>query len=375
MKRMQRTSLGVCALVLVASAVDAQVTDHLECFKVRDTLKLAATVDLDVPPFGAQAGCKVSSTKLYCVRAAKSVVSATDRATGAQITPLPFSAAPTPDDRICYKLKCSAPATPIPNQQATDQFGSRTFARFKASMLCTPAVRSATFCGDGTIQAGEDCEGGNLGGASCASLGFSDGGTLACTADCRFDTSGCRCQAFPATGQVTCWDSAGNLIACAGTGHDGDVRAGAALAYADNGDGTITDVNTGLTWEKKSDDGSIHDQDDTYTWADAFAVHVAGLNTASFAGHTDWRVPNVKELQSIVDYELFNPSIHPVFDTGCMPGCDVLSCSCTLADYYWSSTTYAGSPSDAWTPYFYVGLVYADYKTTSHSVRAVRGGS
>ena len=36
--------------------------------------------------------------------------------------------------------------------------------------------------------------------------------------------------------------------------------------FVDNGDGTITDTKTGLQWEKKSDDGTIHDQDDTYTW-------------------------------------------------------------------------------------------------------------
>ena len=77
------------------------------------------------------------------------------------------------------------------------------------------------------------------------------------------------------------------MVACAGTGHDGEIQAGATLAYVDNDDGTITDLNTGLMWEKKSDDGTIHDPDTTYTWDDAFAVHVAGLNTASFAGHTD----------------------------------------------------------------------------------------
>ena len=54
------------------------------------------------------------------------------------------------------------------------------------------------------------------------------------------------------------------------------------------------DVNTGLMWEKLSDDGSIHDRDNLYTWDDAFAVKVATLNSGSFAGRTDRRVPNVK---------------------------------------------------------------------------------
>jgi hypothetical protein len=48
---------------------------------------------------------------------------------------------------------------------------------------------------------------------------------------------------------------------------DGTVGAGGALRYADNGDGTISDLNTGLMWEKKSDDGSIHDKDDVHSWS------------------------------------------------------------------------------------------------------------
>src|SRR5439155_23732926 len=66
--------------------------------------------------------------------------------------------------------------------------------------------------------------------------------------------SGCGCP-LPATGQTTCWDSNGNVISCAGTGEDGELRKGAPLAYADHGDGTVADVNTGLVWEKLSDDG------------------------------------------------------------------------------------------------------------------------
>jgi len=45
-----------------------------------------------------------------------------------------------------------------------------------------------------------------------------------------------------------------------------DAQAGATLSYTDNGDGTITDNNTRLMWEKKDDSGGIHDQDNGYTW-------------------------------------------------------------------------------------------------------------
>src|SRR5207244_11210691 len=111
------------------------------------------------------------------------------------------------------------------------------------------------------------------------------------------------------------------------------LQKGAPLSYTDNGDGTITDNNTGLMWEKLSMDGSVHDVSNTYTWANAFAQHVATLNGTSFAGHTDWRVPNVKELQNIV------PAVSPAFNNNCTSGCTVLTCSCTASSGYWSSTT------------------------------------
>jgi hypothetical protein len=234
-------------------------------------------------------------------------------------------------------------------------------------------------CSDGTKNGSEQCDGLDLGGASCNSLGYTMGGTLGCTAACQYDISPC-CQGDsqdgPATGQTTCWNTAGTVIPCAGTGHDGDVQAGAALAYADNGDGTVTDLNTGLMWEKKSDDGSIHDKDTTYTWDDAFAVHVAGLNSGTFAGHADWRVPNVKELVSIVNYAIPYPGpiVDAAFNTGCAPVCTVTTCSCTQPQPYWSSTTYPGSPNFAWFVYFFDGGTVPNTKITTYSVRGVRGG-
>jgi hypothetical protein len=183
----------------------------------------------------------------------------------------------------------------------------------------------------------------------------------------------CDESLFPATGQTTCWNSAGTVIPCAGTGQDGDIQAGATLRYRDLGNGTIKDRVTKLIWEKKSDDGSIHDVGNTYSWANAFASHVAGLNAANFAGRNDWRVPNVKELPSIIDYETFNPGVDPAFNNGCTTGCTVLTCSCTAASAYWSSSTNADSPSDAWVVFFGGNVFDAD-KSDSTVVRAVRGG-
>ncbi|MGH8013763.1 MAG: hypothetical protein ACREQ4_14820, partial [Candidatus Binataceae bacterium] len=64
-------------------------------------------------------------------------------------------------------------------------------------------------------------------------------------------------QRFPATGQTTSYVA----------GDDGAIRAGAPLRYRDNGDGTITDENTKLMWEKKDQaSGGLHNWDNTYPW-------------------------------------------------------------------------------------------------------------
>ena len=177
------------------------------------------------------------------------------------------------------------------------------------------------------------------------------------------------------TAQTTCWDSSGNVIPCAGTGQDGDLRRGEPRAYQDNGDGTIRDQRTALTWEKLSDDGSIHDKDAMYTWAQAFEK-IDDLNTPPcFAGFCDWRLPNVMELQTLVSWGNFDPSVSAPFDTGCVPGCTVLTCSCTLVSGYWSSTSAEHKPANAHVVGFGTGNVFNVPKTTTDSVRAVRGGS
>ncbi|MCX5667782.1 MAG: DUF1566 domain-containing protein [Candidatus Omnitrophica bacterium] len=152
--------------------------------------------------------------------------------------------------------------------------------------------------------------------------------------------------------------------------------------------GTVTDNATGLMWEQKTDDGTIHDYNDTattpppatkstYTWANAFDVFlngslnnptgntVLGLNTIKFANHDDWRIPNAKELESIVRHSGSAPYIDSIFTT---------SPYYTQSNAYWSSTTRIALDTFAYYVYFYSGTAYVDLKTSAYCVRAVRGG-
>jgi hypothetical protein len=184
------------------------------------------------------------------------------------------------------------------------------------------------------------------------------------------------------TGQTACFSGFNsNPISCPGSGRDGEFQRGLDRNYVDNGDGTITDVRTGLMWEKLSDDGSIHDTDNNYSWGDAYAYKIAGLNAIGFAGYTDWRLPNVNELQSLLNYGVAGyPAVSPALQAGCVPGCSVLTCSCSWRVGYthgifWTSSTYQSAPFYLWTVAVYDGSVGYEARNEVRHARAVRGGS
>ncbi|MBI3249560.1 MAG: DUF1566 domain-containing protein [Deltaproteobacteria bacterium] len=132
----------------------------------------------------------------------------------------------------------------------------------------------------------------------------------------------------------------------------------------DNGDGTLTDANTGLTWERKNNNGGLHDKHNIYTWETATGTWISDVNAeggTGYAGYSDWRVPTAQELQSLLDYSRFGPAIDPVVGH-------------TVAFYYWSSTLFAFNPSYAWDVNFDGGGVGVDFKIGPGCIRAVRGG-
>jgi len=178
-------------------------------------------------------------------------------------------------------------------------------------------------------------------------------------------------------GSITCLDAAdtnGDLSIDA----PGDTGQCAPTTFTDNGNGTITDDDLGLTWEKLSNDGSVHQFTATHDLPDALAK-VASLNATSFAGHTDWRLPTVRELHTLLRPGPA-PLVDPIFDDGCVAGCTVTTCSCTSSSVFdedtWSSTAFPFNPNAFWTVDFRTlgadAGVAGELDSDANHVRAVR---
>lgn len=264
---------------------------------------------------------------------------------------------------------------------------------------CLSDPGTPQLCGNGVLDADEDCDQSNLGGATCVGLGFA-GGSLGCAAGCALDLGGCWPERF-----------------------------------VDHGDGTITDRESGLMWEKKVSLGGgtnfadLQDADNTYRWSgicsgattkrcqpdsasaaaclagvqgDASACDactgaegvcnvstpgitvwqwIEALNAANFAGYGDWRIPSRAELETLLrlDFDAWTaPLIAAAFHgTSCGAGClDVTdpACACTRSDNSWSRSSYEVSPTFAWVTNFSSGALTTNSKTLSAGIRAVRGG-
>jgi hypothetical protein len=195
-----------------------------------------------------------------------------------------------------------------------------------------------------------------------------------------------------ATGQTTSYgaDKNDGIAGEVPVPDDGAFRKGLPQSFTDNGNGTITDNNTGLMWEKKDYETELHVFRRTYRWSGDgtqetiwdWLDDVNAEGGTGFAGYNDWRIPNVTELLSIMNYGA--RQAQPVFNNNCTYPCSVTTCSCSAAETsYWSSTTAAGLATYAWIVQVggAVGIdvknnpnPYAERDLELYVVRAVRGG-
>jgi hypothetical protein len=185
---------------------------------------------------------------------------------------------------------------------------------------------------------------------------------------------------LPETGQTTCYDDSGNVIICSHTGQDGDIRAGVAWPsprFTDNGDGTMTDNLTGLMWLRNANcisseypafgiDGIAGNG--AVTWQHALDF-VAGINDGTYthcgAGYTDWRLPNVNELESLVNLEESNIATW-LADQG-FTNLQLVAVADLESNHYWSSTSKANREIEAYRVHMkYGGMGYVNKRLNEY---------
>ena len=238
--------------------------------------------------------------------------------------------------------------------------------------------------------------------------------TLCVLSLCTFMSSGCKesskkVNTFPVndTGITSCADETQAKIPCPAPGFPGQYIVGRDVINNNDSDGlagfSFTKINnkgqpvdfkekswacikdnvTGLLWETKTDNG-LHDKNATFTWyqpdnannggnpgtrnggtctgseCDTLSF-VAAVNQQGLCGFHDWRLPNVEELTSIVNYGHPKVAADPVFFPDALPKA------------YWSSEPTAALPDAAWDVYFELGIGDLDGKNVPVRIRLVRG--
>lgn len=174
---------------------------------------------------------------------------------------------------------------------------------------------------------------------------------------------------LPDTGQTVCYDSSGNTISCTGTGQDGAYVK--HRNYTDNGS-TVTDNITGLEWQKcnaaRSGSDCSAGTAAIYNWYEATGTYESSYNKSGYSVCTalygsDWRLPTMKELVTLVNYGVQSPDA--TITATYFPN--------TEASYHWSSNVTAAASYGAWGVHFGNGNVLGENKIYDHNVRCVRG--
>lgn len=182
---------------------------------------------------------------------------------------------------------------------------------------------------------------------------------------------------YPDTGQTNCYNASA-VQPCGNPSwpkQDGDIlnrpnarSFSAPVQYLSTGNYTTTDNVTGLVWKTCLEGLSGLPCTGTATTTNFTNAPTlcSALNTANagagYGGLKNWRVPTIRELQTLIDYGQYNPAIN----TTAFPGVQV-------STYVWSSTTFVATPTSAW----YIDGGYGTFsntaKTTSYNLRCVSG--
>jgi hypothetical protein len=162
------------------------------------------------------------------------------------------------------------------------------------------------------------------------------------------------------TGQTSCHDESGRIISCAGSGQDAEFHTGIpwpAPRFEARG-GIVLDRLTGLIWMRNANHAEY-----PVTWQEALGF-IAGMNRDRAMGHGDWRLPNRRELRSLMSHRTKKPALpedHPFINV--------------FSGWYWSSTTAAISPAHAWYVHMEGARMFYGGKDQSYLLWPVRGES
>jgi hypothetical protein len=340
-------------------------------------------------------------------------------------------------------------ADPPCHQKAIDQFtgggtpGAGVFEKLEGKYPSTGATPCRTFDDQGTFETAIATYAASVSIDTGAAVGRCDAAKIKCVGRYIAAVSACDAKAarktstidlgctYKAAGKLAngvtgCLDKAGAAADCSNAGSQSSALRAASdtfihdslcaldpdnpgcvvppARFIDNGDGTVTDQETGLQWEQKTGSAAgftdcsatpcldPHAATNAYQWCGdvdhdgscddifflgfpvwppnggAFTDFLSTLNAGSgFAGHTDWRVPTIEEL-GVIRLAPFFCSTHPCIDPAFGP---------TPSARYWSSSDYIDVSfvrTNAWFVDFGNGYVGLEAKTTSCHVRAVRGG-
>ncbi len=152
------------------------------------------------------------------------------------------------------------------------------------------------------------------------------------------------------TGHDKCYDNSGAETDCAGTGQDGEYQMGAEPSFTRSSDGIVTDNVNRLMW-----------QDDAAPALKTYAAAVADCAALTLGGYSDWRLPGIDEMTSIIDFSKFNSAVFSVFS------------NISLSQDYWTSTTDQNTGTDMWIMELGGPTLFTDAPANTNYAVCVRG--